>query len=141
MPKPGPPYLLDVPAIRAWAEAGSNEAQAILGAIQNETIHVYNRVWKHAKDAYPDECTSLSSHTFTKKRCNEEHRSAAAECADGLNATFPLKGSYDDAIEWMVVGIATAEALTIVTDDRRKQKYLQIDGLTAITYEELLDEI
>jgi len=41
----------------------------------------------------------------------------------------------------MVVGIATADSLTIVTDDRRKQKYLQINGLAAITYDELLDQI
>jgi hypothetical protein len=139
MPDSAPPYLMDVPALKSWADAKGNEAKVVLNAIKAGVIVVYNRVWDSAKDAYPDECKTLPKDEFERKRCGEEHRLAAAAVADRLNATFPVRGAYDDAIEWVVVGIALGGPFTIVTDERRKKKYAKIEGLSVITYEELLD--
>jgi hypothetical protein len=135
------PFLMDVPALYSWAEAAGNESKAVLEEIQSGNILVFNRVWDSFNNAYPDECATLPKESFKRARCSEEHRLAAAEIAEDLNAMFPLRGGYDDAIEWTVVGIAKSGPYTIVTDARRKEKYSQVDGLYVITYEELLDEI
>lgn len=139
MPDLAPPYLMDIPAVKSWADASGNEFKAILDAIRAGTIAIYNRIWDSANDAYPDECKSLPKDEFKRERCGEEHRLAAAAIAEKLNATFPVKGSYDDAIEWTVAGIAISGPYTIVTDERRKRKYANIDGLAVITYEELIE--
>jgi hypothetical protein len=138
--KPGVTYLFDVPAIKSWADATGNESKAVLTAVKAGTVVIYNRVWDSAKGAYADECELLPKDEFECEKCGEEHRLAAAAVADRLEATFPVRGGgYDDAVEWMVVGIALNGGYTIVTDQRRKQKYEAIDGLLVITYAELLD--
>jgi hypothetical protein len=140
MPEPTGTYLMDVPAVKSWADAKGNESKSILAAVKAGTIVIYNRVWDSAMGAYPDECKSLPKGEFERERCGEEHRLAAAAVAERLNATFPVRGgSYDDAIEWTVVGVAISGGYTIVTDQRRKKKYEKIDGLSVITYEDLLD--
>jgi hypothetical protein len=140
MPEPKVTYLLDVPAVKSWADAKGNESKSVLAAVKAGRVVVYNRVWDSAKGAYPDECESLPKDQFDCERCGEEHRLAAAAVAERLNATFPVRGgSYDDAIEWTVVGVAKSEGYTIVTDERRKAKYQKIDGLLVATYEELID--
>jgi hypothetical protein len=135
------PYVIDVPAIKAWAAATGNEASAVLGAIQDGRILLFNRVWDSAKAAYPDECARLPKDDFECERCTEEHRLAAAALAQKLNAKFPVRGPYDDAIEWMVAGVALSGPYTIVTDERRKKKFEKVDGLSVITYEEMVGQL
>lgn len=132
------PYLFDVPAVKAWADATGNESKVVLDALKDGAAFIYNRIWDSAKEAYPDECAALPKDEFNRPRCNEEHRLAAAAVAQKLNATFPIRGTYDDAIEWVVVGVAISGSYTIVTDERRKKKYQHVNGLTVITYEEML---
>jgi hypothetical protein len=132
-------YLMDIPAIKYWAAAKGNEFKAVFEAVKAGTIVIYNRVWDKANEAYPDECSGLPKEEFQRQVCGEEHRLAAAALAQKLEATFPIRGSYDDAIEWTVIGIAVCGPYTIVTDQRRKAKYAKIDGLSVITYDELID--
>ncbi|MGH6890524.1 MAG: hypothetical protein ACREHF_15260 [Rhizomicrobium sp.] len=139
MPEQPVTYLMDVPAVKSWADAKANERTVVLTAVKAGTVLIYNRVWDSAKSAFPDECETLPKDEFVRKRCNEEHRLAAAAVAESLNATFPIRGGYDDAIEWTVVGVALSGGYTVVTDERRKQKYQKIDGLLVVTYDELLD--
>jgi hypothetical protein len=142
MPDTSAPYLMDVPALKAWSDATGNEFQIVLGAAKSGAVVVFNRVWDGLKEAYPDEAAKLKTNQFPRERFTPEQRLAAAAIADKLEATFPIMSAgYDDAVEWAVAGIAVTGPYTIVTDERRKQKYAQIDGVAVITYDELLDEL
>jgi hypothetical protein len=139
MPESGAPYLLDLPALKAWSDATGNEFQSVLAALNSGEVVCFNRVWEVMKEAYPDEAKKLAESQFPRLRFNREHRLAAAAIADKLEATFPVMSAYDDAVEWAVAGVAASGSYTIVSDERRIEKYAKIDGLVAISYEELLD--
>jgi hypothetical protein len=139
MPNQALPYIFDVPAMRAWADASSNEASTILAEVKSGTVVIFNRVWDSFKNAYADKAAKLPKSEFECARADEEHRLAAAAIVDKLNAHFPMMGPYDDSIEWTVAGIAIAGPYTIVTDEKRKQRYAKIDGLSVVTYDEFFD--
>ncbi|WP_157113763.1 hypothetical protein [Bradyrhizobium embrapense] len=139
MPKHPLPFVFDLQAVRLWSEASGNEAQIVLGDLEDEQVLIFNRVLNEFAKAYPDSAVLVKAHDFPKKRVTEEHRMSAAALAESSNATFGRKGPYDQCIEWCVAGIACCGPYTIVTDDRRKSLYQKVNGLSVITFEEYLN--
>lgn len=133
------PFLFDLQAIRLWSISSGNEAQVVLGDLEDGQVLIFNRVLNEFAKAYPDQAGQLKKQTFPKERVTEEHRMSAAALAESSNATFGRKGPYDQCIEWCVAGIACCGPYTIVTDRRRKTLYQNIDGLAVITFEEYLN--
>ncbi len=139
MPNHPLPFVFDLQAIRLWSEASGNEAQIVLGDLEDGQVLIFNRVMNEFSKAYPDNANQLKAYDFEKTRVTEEHRLSAAALAESSNATFGRKGPYDQCIEWCVAGIACCGPYTIVTDGRRKTLYQQVNGLTVITFEEYLN--
>jgi hypothetical protein len=132
------PFVFDLQACRMWAEASGNEAQVVLGDLQSGEALIFNRVWNEFKKVYSDQAAGVAANGFSRPRVTEEHRMTAAALADKSNATFGRKGPYDQCIEWCVAGLACCGPYTIVTDERRKPLYQNVDGLTVITFDEYL---
>jgi hypothetical protein len=140
MPDLPKPFIFDVPAMLAWSNASGNEAKTVLAHVQQGVVLIFNRVWNEFVSAFPDEAKILATNEFDKQRFNDLHRMSAAALADGNNATFGRKGPYDQCIEWCVAGVACCGPYTVVTDERRKTRYEQIDGVAVVTYEEYLNQ-
>jgi hypothetical protein len=132
------PFVFDVAAMLAWSKATGNEAQIVLGDVQQGTVHIYGRVFKEFLAAYPDEAKIIAVNQIPRQRITDEHRHAAAALAEKANATFGRKGPYDPCIEWSVAGIASCCNGTVVTDMRRIQNYTYIDGLSVITFDDFI---
>lgn len=135
------PYVFDVRALLAWANATGNEFKIILAEVTQGSAHVYGRVWKDFCDAYPDEAKVLAANSFTRPRVTKEHRLQAAALTAKADDSFAPKGPYDDCTELCVAGIASCASGTVVTDARRKPRYEAIDGLSVMTFEEYLDQL
>lgn len=134
-----PPYVFDVRALFAWSQATGNVLGIVLAGVMTGTIMVYGRVWKEFCDVYSDEAETLAAHEFDRCRVTKEHRLAASALVAKADDSFAPKGPYDDGVELCVAGIASCSGGTIITDERRKPSYQAIDGLSVLTFEELLD--
>ena len=58
------PFILDVHALLAWANATGNESQTIYDGVKDGSIVIYNRVWNDFSKAFPDEAASLLKSKF-----------------------------------------------------------------------------
>jgi hypothetical protein len=135
-----PSHTLDVQGLLAFSKASGNEFASVKADLESGRLAVYNSAWKEFCEAYPDESSVLASISFEKKKVLPEHRLASAAIAERGQSTFGWSGPYDRAIEWRVAGVASYEKLVVVTDARRKKTYEDMDGITAMTFDEYVSD-
>jgi hypothetical protein len=138
MPKDGGCYTFDVRGLLAWSKASANEFAIPPADIDSGQVRIFSCAWNEMKIAYDEEAKAFEKLNFSREPLSEEHRESIIAIADGANATFGWKGSYDKAVEWQIAGVATCEGLIVITDETGKKKYSKIDGVKAVTFAEYI---
>lgn len=132
-------YTFDVRGLRALSQSSENELAATLEDIKSGDARVFSCAYNEFAKVYDDEAQVFKGKKPKALQLSEEHRESIIAIAESAQATFGFRGPYDRAVEWQIAGVACCDGDIIVTDDRGKAKYLQIDGIQAVTFSEFLD--
>jgi hypothetical protein len=134
----GTAFTFDVKGILAWATSSGNQFAVAQADIANGTVRLFAPAWNECRDVYEEETVTIAALEVEREQLTEEHRTSIIAIADRANATFGRKGPNDSAVDWKIAGVAACEKLVIVTDERRKRRYLKINGLHAVTFDEYI---
>jgi hypothetical protein len=132
-------YIFDVRGLRALSQSSENEFAATLEDIKSGEARVFSCAFNEFAKVYDDDAKVFNGKKPKTVPLTEEHRESILAIAESAQATFGFRGPYDRVVEWQIAGVACCDGDIIVTDDRGKAKYLQIDGVQAVTFTEFLD--
>ncbi|MGY3495914.1 hypothetical protein [Bradyrhizobium sp. USDA 4502] len=132
-------YTFDVRGLRALSQSSENEFAAALEDIATGEARLFSCAYNEFAKVYDDEAEVFKGTKLKREPLSEEHRESIIAIAESAQATFGFRGPYDKAIEWQIAGVACCDGDIIVTDAKGKLKYLQIDGVQAVTFDEFLD--
>src|SRR5258706_3635830 len=129
-------YIFDVSGLLALSKSSGNQLPVAMADIDNGEARIFSCAFNEFSNVYDDEAVIFKDLKFKKHPLSEEHRESIIAIAEGAQATFGFKGPYDKAVEWQIAGVACCDGDVVVTDEKGKSLYSQIDGIDAITFDE-----
>jgi hypothetical protein len=131
--------LRDARGLLALSRSSGNQFAVAIADIDSGQARIFSCAFNEFSKVYDDEVVLFKDVKFKKEALNEEHREAIIAIAASAKATFGFKGPYDKAVEWQIAGVACCDGDIVVTDEKGKTLYSQIDGIEAITFDEFLN--
>ncbi|MET4211440.1 hypothetical protein [Bradyrhizobium sp. LA2.1] len=134
----GTAFTFDVKGLLAWSTSSGNQFAVAQEDVASGKVRIFAAAYNEFCEVYEDESVTIAGLKVKREQLTEEHRTSIIAIADRAKATFGRKGPNDSAVDWKIAGVASCEKLVVVTDESRKRRYLNVDGIKAVTFEEYI---